>query len=106
MNVMANSFYSVCGSWGAKNRIPAERLADTGRCGNCTARLKPVSEPVEVDENLFQAILSTSKVPVLVDFWAEWGYACRVRDLIRLLAAKSLEVYQAHPNVSDAVLVS
>lgn len=79
----------ACPGCGAKNRIPAKHLSDSGRCGSCKAALPPLAEPVDADAALFDEIAREAKVPVLVDFWAAWCGPCRtVAPEVRALAGE------------------
>lgn len=87
---MSDMMRILCPRCHTINRVPAARLADGPKCGQCHERLF-TGHPIALTVADFDMHATRNDIPLVVDFLAPWCEPCRMMAPAFEQAAKALE---------------
>lgn len=87
---MSDVTHIVCPHCLANNRLPADRLGSSPKCGKCKKALFSGSVSALSGAG-FEKMIAHNGIPTVIDFWAPWCGPCKMMAPQFEQAAKTLE---------------
>ncbi len=89
---MSEPILVVCSHCNSINRVPQDKLAAGGKCGECKTALF-TGQPIELTSDNFQRFTQKNQLPVVVDYWASWCGPCKMMAPVFAHVAQQMEPY-------------